>query len=1035
MATFIPQIQDEAPELKLFSPDFEMMNNWLTTKQTKYNQASLELGSIYAQLKALPLTADENIATRDQFIKDAEIQVKKLAEVDLSLPENYRAARGIFTPLLENEDIMTDLSFTLKANAMVKANQAFKNSSVEEDRKRYNPNNDAFVSLKLNEFKMGDSATRKAMAGQNFSFVNNVNLFQKYLDATKGMDYDIVYESAPTYKGTMLPYMIKQKNGKEITPQAYNRLSRLFNTDPDVQAYYNQKGYITVQSELQELIPTVGYDAAVQAVSQKYNNSESIKKAQESKTALETEIKAAEETKRAYESKATKVGIIPGSKEHMAYLQANADLGLAKEEYKAVIEENRNLALVATNLNDLYQSASNYMYNNDLSVAADDYAMRSSSLTYEATPNYKAYVEARSSETKIDSEVGGSLLSDTAPITYTPAEGDTTPVSVKNNEILSAKQKKLNSDFVGVLSQFAIEYNTANPDKQNEIKIPGTSIKDATSAAAWYERISGTELKGQELQNAIEYLSKLDESGDLDKLYPETALAFQNWQDATSAYIKAEEINAASYKNAVVSYRDRLSSNPNTAIYAPIIDRMYAETTGVITNFDDFEKKIIREAREGKLPKQLSDVLLTKAPIKPSGADVSRTAQNLAEQNYLGSLPQDQRIVSVKDNEGNVVGNQTAWEALTDNKRADLTNEYMSAYRIWERNPQLRNSEEDVFVIGRQIAATAAESVSIKNILKNIHSEALRTIDQYYEADPNSQSVVKLLNPGAVPMGGAVDALEYVSNNIDVKPRGEHSSSQRFDDQQVLLANINKGLQSGDITIRSTPFTPEVIEDYADGKTKGEDNEGRQSYALWSAFYESMKTQNDAKSSTSSSSPRATLKVLPGIPIEGKQGRQNVTAIEITYNTGFLNSVTSTAEDPGMKVSANLNLKKATIFIPEQIAAGMNIPVSQDVEAFTNLTINQQSTLKIGGSVANLNYNPEKNIITYTTKERRFDPKTGSYKTVSHKGTTAFDGNAVDYSYLRRTLTQELNALRDANEQLEADYNSQNGAVYSTDDL
>lgn len=1035
MATFIPQIQDQAPELKLFSPDFEMMNNWLATKQTKYNQASLELGSIYAQLKALPLTAEENIATRDQFIKDAEIQVKKLAEVDLSLPENYRAARGIFNPLLENEDIMTDLSFTLKANAMVKANQAFKNSSVEEDRKRYNPNNDVFVSLKLNEFKMGDSATRKAMAKQNFNFVNNVNLFQKYLDITKSLDFDVVYESAPTYKGTMLPYMVKQKNGKEITPQAYNRLSRLFNTDPDVQAYYNQKGYVTVQSELQELIPTVGYDAAVQAISQKYNNSESIKKALESKKTLETEIKAAEETKKSYESKASKVGIIPGSKEHMAYLQANADLGLATEEYKAVVEESRNLSLVANNLSDLYQAAGNYMYNNDLSVTADDYAMRNSSLTYESTPNYKAYVESRTKDEKSSDEVNDTLLSDTSTISYTPAEGNDTPVSRKNNEVLAEKQKKLNSDLVGVLAQFAIEYNKENPDKQNDIKIPGTSIKDATSAAAWYERISSSDLKGQELQNVIDYLEKLEKNGDLDKLYPETSKAFQNWQEASSAYIKAEEINAASYKNAVTSYRDRLSSDPNTAIYAPIIDKLYTETTGVITNFDDFEKKIIREAREGKLPQQLADAILTKTPIRPSGTEISKSAVNIAKQDYLSSLPAEERFVDIKDNEGNIVGQQTAWEALPDYKRDNVISEYLSAYRIWERNPQLRNSEEESFVIGRQIATSAAESVSIRNILKDIHGKALRAIDEYYQADPNSQSVVKILNPGAAPKGGAVDAIEYVSNNIDVKPRAEHSSSQRFDDQKVLLANINKGLQSGDIVIKSSGFTPEAIEDYADGKIKGNDNEGRQSYAIWSNFYEAMKNQNDAKSSTSSSSPRATLKVLPGIPVEGKDGRQNITAVEITYNTGFLTSVTSTADDPGMKVAANTSLKKATIFIPENVAAGMNIPVSRDVEAFTNLTINQQSTIKVGGSVASFNYDPEKNIITYATQEKHFDSKTGSYKIISDKSTQAFDGNAVDYSYLKRTLTQKLEALRESNEQLEAEYNAQNGAVYTTDDL
>lgn len=1036
MATFIPQVQGNLPEVKLYTPPFEMIANFLDVKQQRYDAAATELGSYYSRLKQLPLTADSNIEKRDQFLKEAEAQVKRLAEVDLSLPENYKAARSIFTPLLEDQDIMTDLTFTLNAQAMSRANNAFKNSSEEEDRKRYNPNNDAYVSLKLNEFKMADSETRSAMAKQNFSFVNNVNLFQKYLDITKGMDFEIDTTKMPTTKnGGLMPFYVKTKNGKEITPTAYARLARVFNGDPDVKAYYSQQGYVTVQSELQSLIPEIGYEAALSQVANKYQSNASIQKALKASQDIKAEIETNEKKKSALESKIRKNGAVPGSKIHREYLQVLADLEMGVEEHANIIESSKGLPLVANNLNDLYSQAGDYFYENDLMAAATDYAVRNSSYEIAATPNYGKWVDLRngksgdkkkSGSTGSQAGTGTGLLStDTAPITYTGAQPTKKTTSEVNSDRLAQRQEELNIGLVGVLASYTREHNLSNPDEQADVKFENTGIRDAETAKAWYERVNESSTKGQQLQEMTDYLDGLVKNGSLEELYPQTYELYNDWKNKSKSYVKGEQLAASSYAASVNSSRTLDESDANLSQYTELYDILYDQNTGIKSK-SEFDRAIAIAANNGTLPAVLQQA--QRSAVKPSFNVIAETANRFAEKEFMESLPADQRVVDITDESGNIIGKQTAWEGLTDKQRYNYSEPFLSSYRTWEKNPSLRNSDGQQFVLGNAIHTAAKQSMSYSAVASRWYDRAVSQVNEYYEMDPKSRSITNILNPGAVQKDGAADALEFVSTNLDLKPASELSNIDA-QEQELLLDNIRTGLQSGDIVIKSGKFDNQDVEAYEKGRLTGDKNEERVSYRVFENWKTDLNTAADAKSSSGTSSPRATFKVLPSVPLEVDGRPDNTTIVEITYNDGYLRSISSTSDDPGLKVSASEEVRNAVLFIPEDYAAQMNIPRGSDIESFNSFVLNGKYELDFGGNTATLIYNEDEGTVSFNQRFIEMNPETGSSKLVEGLGDISVPADALNFKILKTQLSQKLKELKLRNEQIESRFNESQGAV------
>ena len=374
MATFIPEIGDITPQVEYFRPNLELMAGYLETRQGRFNQSRDELNSVYTQLKSLDLTLDDNKQRREEFFKAADQELKKLANVDISLPENLTAAKRIFDPLVKDDAMVEDLLFTGKIKNVLSTAEKFKNSSNEEDRKRYNPMSVQYAALKQQEYVNSSGEARKAVAASNMGYASNVNLMERATALAKEMDLNITVD---TLNGG---YKVTTKNGQLVAPSLQQAFTSNFMNDPEVQEYYRQQAYVNVQSKIQELVPQMGYDAAVEAL-------EGVLKAQ-SELAYATEKSKVQEARKKLiakkammENQIQSEGIIAGSEEHRDYLDVLRHLEMAGEEEEYVDSKLASTAKQISSLNDLYNLSYNLDLTSDIYSAASVLANKNAEMT------------------------------------------------------------------------------------------------------------------------------------------------------------------------------------------------------------------------------------------------------------------------------------------------------------------------------------------------------------------------------------------------------------------------------------------------------------------------------------------------------------------------------------------------------------------------------------------------------------------------------------------------------------------------------
>lgn len=376
MATFIPGVGDITPQVEYFRPNLELMTGFLETKQGQFNAARTELNSVYNELKNLDLTLDENKSRREEFFKSADQQLKKLANVDLSLPENISAAKRIFNPLVEDAEMVEDLMFTGKIKSIVSTSEKFKNSSIAEDRKRYNPFTSQYAALKQQEYINASASGRKLIANSNMGYASNVNLMEKATALAKEMDLNVTIDRVTG------GYRVTNKNGGLVLPHLQEAFTTAFSNDPEVADYYRQKSYITVQNQIQSLAPQIGYDAAVQevGVSLQANGQLLFAQSQEEVSKVKSVLIAQQQR---IENKIKSEGIVEGSEQHREYLEVLRNIESAGEAQESISARSASVNNIVST-EDLYNLAYQLDLASDINTASEVLAQRDSEQTIKA---------------------------------------------------------------------------------------------------------------------------------------------------------------------------------------------------------------------------------------------------------------------------------------------------------------------------------------------------------------------------------------------------------------------------------------------------------------------------------------------------------------------------------------------------------------------------------------------------------------------------------------------------------------------------
>lgn len=372
MATFIQGLTDTNPSLEYYAPDKEFVLDFLTVKQGQFNQAKSEFNDVYSSLKSIDLTLDENRLKRDEFIKLAEQEIKKLANVDISMPQNLAAAKRIFNPLVEDQDILTDMRFTTQVTALGQAASKFKNSANEEDRKRYNPISLQYAQLKQEEFKDASPEKRAQMAASGMSYASNINLMDKATVLAKEMDLSV---SLDELTGA---YKLTTKNGELVAPALEQAFFQSFSNDPEVQDYYQQRSYVDVQSAIQMANQFTDYNSAVLAVGQEYQTAlensiaESRELIDKDKTRIEAKIKE-------YETLINAGKIIEGDERHQNYLSLKNSIGMLNASQEQLDALSATAATAFDTEDELYEKAYTTTLLEDIQGAAGVLSQRDAS--------------------------------------------------------------------------------------------------------------------------------------------------------------------------------------------------------------------------------------------------------------------------------------------------------------------------------------------------------------------------------------------------------------------------------------------------------------------------------------------------------------------------------------------------------------------------------------------------------------------------------------------------------------------------------
>jgi len=235
MATYIKGVTDYIPQIQPFRPDFNFYQNVLARKQQQYDQGWSKVNSLYNSLLNAPMTNPQNVATRDDFFKRAEFEIKRLSGVDLSNPTNIDAAYKLFKPYYSDENIIHDMSNTKRAmNNYQKGNTLRYETDAKKGAGTFWQEGLDYIDLwrkRYSEASLEDALNMSAP-----SYVPFFDIRTNMMDDIKENKFEMIRESAPGGKIKM-----KYKNGTMMIPSLSTYYEGFYANNPQAQAMYKVK--------------------------------------------------------------------------------------------------------------------------------------------------------------------------------------------------------------------------------------------------------------------------------------------------------------------------------------------------------------------------------------------------------------------------------------------------------------------------------------------------------------------------------------------------------------------------------------------------------------------------------------------------------------------------------------------------------------------------------------------------------------------------------------------------------------------------
>ena len=400
MAIYIPGVKDYVPQLEVFTPDYKFLSDVLETRQDRYTTNYEQLNNIYGKVVYSDLSREDNQNRRDQYAQLLAPRLEQISGLDLSLQQNVDAAKSLFKPFWDDENIVYDMLWTKKYNEQMQHAQQLENSTDSVQRERYWSGGVEALNFQMEDFVAASQEEARNMSAPKY--VPDPDLYETAFELLKesGMSLeDFTFENG---------FIIKQKNGSLLTKQPYgydkdgnikygnparDYVQEALQDDPMVKNYYATKAYVEMRRWVKENEQQHGgVNGAKEAwANQKlseYNISQGNKISKTDDFMNKAAVSAGnwEEYKKTY-------GIIPKSKQEEEYFKAISRLDNAQATKKMQLNKMNHITSQSGNLDTKLMKAYQAIMAQDIGGALErasvKYSMIDASRTVEINPYEK----------------------------------------------------------------------------------------------------------------------------------------------------------------------------------------------------------------------------------------------------------------------------------------------------------------------------------------------------------------------------------------------------------------------------------------------------------------------------------------------------------------------------------------------------------------------------------------------------------------------------------------------------------------------
>lgn len=238
MATYLQGEQGIIPSIQPFNPDLNLISGVLQQKQTQFDTNYKYLNKVYNTYVFSDLSREDNIQRRDSFVKQMDLDLKRIASLDLAEQKNVDQAVRVFAPLYEDPYLMADMAKTKNYKSRRSSAVALQTSLDKDQRSQYWGEGVQYMDYMMEDFK--SMSLDQTLSSPDITYTPYVNIAEKLSKVAK--DNNLSVEADSFTKDGM--YIITDKNGSLLVDPLTRLFSQTLAQDPAVQDIYKVRAYV-----------------------------------------------------------------------------------------------------------------------------------------------------------------------------------------------------------------------------------------------------------------------------------------------------------------------------------------------------------------------------------------------------------------------------------------------------------------------------------------------------------------------------------------------------------------------------------------------------------------------------------------------------------------------------------------------------------------------------------------------------------------------------------------------------------------------